>query len=119
VSLIAEQTSHLVRDELRLAKAEITQKGKKVGIGVGFFGGTGLLALIGAGCLVAAAILALGRPVPDWAAALIVGAALLAVAGIGALIGMREVRQATPPLPADALAGIKTDLQTLKPRDRA
>lgn len=61
VSLIAEQTSHLVRDELRLAKAEITQKGKKVGIGVGFLGDTGLLAPIGAGCLVAAAI-------PPWAA---------------------------------------------------
>lgn len=65
--------------------------------------------------MVAAAILALSRPLPDWAAALIVGGVLLVVAGVAALIGKREVTQATPPVPVEAVAGLQQDIRTLKP----
>ncbi|MGI8880613.1 MAG: phage holin family protein, partial [Jatrophihabitans sp.] len=119
VSQLSEQTSRLVRDELRLAQAEMTAKGKKAGIGAALFGGAGLMALYGVACLVAAAILALAGPVPDWAAALIVGGVLLAVGGVAALIGKRDVSQATPPVPAEAVAGLKQDLHTLKPGDHS
>jgi hypothetical protein len=64
--------------------------------------------------LITAAILALAGPIPDWLAAVIVGIALFAVAGIAALIGKREVTAATPPVPEQAVQGVKQDVQTLK-----
>jgi uncharacterized membrane protein YqjE len=116
VSQLSEQTSRLIRDELRLAQLELTAKGKRAGVGAGLFGGAGLFALYGAGCVIAAVILALAGPVPDWLAALIVGVALFAVAGIAALIGKKEISSATPPVPEEAVAGLKQDAQTLNPR---
>jgi putative superfamily III holin-X len=78
------------------------------------FGGAGLFALYGLACLVTAAILGLAGPVPDWLAAIIVGIALFVVAGVAALIGKREVTAATPPVPEQAVGGLKQDVQTLK-----
>jgi Putative Actinobacterial Holin-X, holin superfamily III len=114
VARMSEQTSRLVRDELWLAQAEMAAKGKKAGIGVGLFGGAGLISVYGLGCLVAAAVLALAGPVADWLAALIVGIALFAVAGVAALVGKKEVSAATPPVPSEAVDGVKQDVQTLK-----
>src|SRR5215467_4496539 len=90
VSRVSEQTSRLIRNELRLAQAEMAAKGKRAGMGAGMFGGAGLLSVFGLGCLVAAAVLALAGPVADWLAAVIVGIALLAVAGVVALIGKKN-----------------------------
>jgi putative superfamily III holin-X len=114
VARMSEQTSRLIRDEMRLAQAEMTAKGKAAGLGAGLFGGAGLFALYGLACLVTAAILALAGPVPDWLAAVIVGVALFVVAGVAALIGKREVTAATPPVPEEAVRGVKQDVQTLK-----
>jgi hypothetical protein len=115
VAQLSEHTSALVRDEMRLATAELAAKGKKAGVGAGLFGGAGLFALYGVGALIAAAILALAQPLPGWAAALIVAGGLFAIAGVAAVIGKKEVSQATPPLPAEAIAGIKLDVAALKP----
>jgi uncharacterized membrane protein YqjE len=116
VSRLGEQVSTLIRSELRLAQVELQQKGKRAGIGVGLFGGAGIVALFGAGALVACAILALALVMDAWLAALIVGVVLLAVAGILALLGRRQVQQATPPLPTEAVEGLKQDIQTVKER---
>ena len=115
VSRMSEQTSRLIRDELRLAQLEMAEKGKRAGIGAGLFGGAGLFSLYGLGALVAAAILALAGPLSPWLAAVIVGVALFVIAGIAALIGKREVTQATPPVPEQAISGVKQDVQALKP----
>jgi hypothetical protein len=114
VASISQQTSRLVRDEMRLAQAEMAAKGKKAGIGAGLFGGAGLLSLFGLACFISAAALGLAYVLPGWAAALIVGALLFAVAGVAALMGKREVSEATPPVPEEAVAGVKQDLQVLK-----
>ena len=116
VSQLSEQTSRLIRDELRLAQLELTAKGKRAGAGIGLFGGAGVLAFYGGACVIAAIIIALAGPLPDWLAALIVGVALLIVAGVAALVGKREVSAATPPVPQEAVAGLKQDAQTLNPR---
>src|SRR5690242_1845979 len=113
---LSELTSRLVRDELRLARAEMIEKSKKASRGASLFGGAGLLVLYGVACGVAAAILALGGPLTPWAAALIVGAALLAAAAVGALLGKHEVKHATPPMPTEAIGGVKHDLEALKGR---
>jgi uncharacterized membrane protein YqjE len=115
MSRLSEQTTRLIRDELRLAQLELTEKGKKAGLGAGLFGGAGVIALYGLGCFVAAAVLGLAVAISAWLAALIVGVVLFAVAGVAALIGKREVTQATPPVPTEAVDGIKRDVQTLKP----
>jgi hypothetical protein len=114
VAQLSEQTSRLIRDELRLAQLELTAKGKKAGLGAGLFGGAGAIAFFGAGSMVAAAILGLAVAISAWLAALLVGLALFAVAGLAALVGKREVTQATPPMPTEAVEGMKQDLRTLK-----
>ncbi len=113
VGQISEQTTRLIRDELRLAQLEMTAKGKKAGIGAGLFGGAGLFAVFALGCFVAAAVLALAGPLTGWLAAIIVGVALLIVAGVAALIGKREVTAAVPPVPTESVDGIKRDVHTL------
>ena len=111
---LSEQTATLVRQELRLAQAELQDKGKRAGIGAGMFGGAGLVALYGVGALVAAAILLIATAVEPWIAAASVGAALLLVAGALALAGKKQVDQATPPLPEQALDSVQRDVDEVK-----
>ena len=116
---LSEQTSRLVRDEVALAKAELTEKGKRAGIGAGMFGSAGVLALYGVGVLIAAAVAALALAVDTWLAALIVAVALFAVAGVLALVGKGQVKQAVPPVPERAIDSVKTDVDTVKDHAQA
>ena len=114
VHRFSEQLPELVRSELRLAQAELTAKGKAAGLGVGLFSVAGILGLFAFGTIVAAGILALDLALPAWAAALIVAAVLLIAAGAAAMIGKKEVSEATPPAPQKAIAGVKEDVAALK-----
>ena len=87
---LSRQTSTLIRQEMRLAQAELTEKGRHAGKGAGMFGGAGVVALYGVGALVAAAILGLATVLEPWIAAAAIGAGLLLVAGILALTGKRS-----------------------------
>jgi membrane protein len=116
VHQLSEQTSTLIRQELRLATAELKEKGRHAGFGVGMFGGAGLVALYGVGALVAAAIIGLGTLVEPWLAAVIAGVALLTLAGIAAVLGKRQVEQATPPTPEQAVESVQRDIKTVKER---
>jgi membrane protein len=118
VKQLSEQVSVLIRDELKLARLEMTRKGKQAGLGIGMMGGSALVALYGVGCLIACVIIAISGAVAAWLAALIVGAALLAAAGVAALMGKGRLRQATPPVPEQAVDGIKTDVEEIKERMR-
>ena len=111
---MTQQMSTLVRDEMRLAQAEMTQKGKRAGIGIGLFSGAGLLAFFGLAALITTAILALALALPAWLAALVVTVVLLAIAGVLALQGKKNVARATPAKPEQALEGIKEDVATAK-----
>jgi hypothetical protein len=113
---LSEQTSRLARQEVELAKAELAIKGKRAGIGAGMFGGAGALGFYALGAFTAAAILGLATAVAGWLAALIVGVALGAVAGIMALQGRTKVKQATPPVPEQATESVKEDVQWAKTR---
>lgn len=114
IARLSEQTSTLVRDEMRLAQAEYSAKAKHAATGLGMFGAGGLLALYGLGALVAAAILALALVLPGWAAALVVGGALLAVAGLISLVGRKQVQQATPATPERTVRSVKQDIDDVK-----
>jgi uncharacterized membrane protein YqjE len=119
VKQLAEQTQALARKEVQLAKLELTAKGKRAGIGAGMFGGAGLMALYGLAALTAAVILGLATAVDGWLAALIVGAAYLAVAGVLALSGRSKVQQATPPVPEQATESVKEDVEWAKTQAKA
>jgi Putative Actinobacterial Holin-X, holin superfamily III len=112
----SEQTSTLIRKELELARAELTAKGKRAGIGAGLFGGSGVVALYGVGALIAALVLLLATAVTAWLAALIVAVALFALAGVLALTGKKQVEQATPPVPEQAIESAQQDVETVKER---
>ena len=114
ISQLTEQISRLVRDEARLAQAEVTQKAKRLGVGAGLFGGAGLFAFFGLAVLIATAVLALALVLPAWLAALIVAVVLLAVAGVLALVGKKDVDKGTPPVPSEAIASTKADIATVK-----
>jgi uncharacterized membrane protein YqjE len=111
---LTEQVPQLIRSEIRLAQAELTEKGKRAGLGVGMFSAAGLLAFLGLCCVVTTAILALALALPAWLAALIVAVVLLVGAGIVALVGKKEIKQATPPAPEHAIEGVKEDIAVVK-----
>ncbi len=111
---LSQQTQTLVRDEIRLALLELQDKGRRAGIGAGLFGAGGLLALFGVATLIAAAVLALATAVAAWLAALIVAAVLLGGAGLLALGGKKEIEQAIPPAPTEAIASTKHDVEAVR-----
>jgi uncharacterized membrane protein YqjE len=116
VKLVAEQVSVLVRDELKLAQLEMSGKAKQAGKSAGMLGGGGVVALYGVACLIACVIIAISHSLQAWLAALIVGAALLAAAGVLAALGRSHVRKSTPPLPTEAVDSVKTDVAEIKER---
>ena len=111
---LTQQVPQLIRSEIRLAQAELTEKGKRAGIGVGMFSGAGLLAFFGFGTLIATIVLALSLVMDGWLAALIVTVVLFAGAGVLALLGRNKVQEATPAVPERAVAGVKEDIATVK-----
>ena len=111
---LSQQVPELIRSELRLAQAEMTEKGKRAGLGIGMFSGAGLLAFFGLGCVITTAILGLAHALPAWLSALVVGAVLFVGAGALALAGKKEVEQATPPAPEQAIEGVKEDIAVIK-----
>lgn len=114
VNDLSEQVSRLVRDELRLARLELTRKGRRAGFGAGLFGAAGLVAFFGGATLVAAVVLLLSLVMPAWAAAAIVAVVLFVIAAVIGLIGRKQVRQAAPPVPSEAIASVKADIDVVK-----
>ena len=119
VKQLTEQTKTLVQQEIELAKAELSEKGKKAGIGVGMFGGAGLLGFFAFAVLTACLVLVLATAVAPWLAALIVAAVYGAAAGVLALSGKKQVTEATPPVPEQTVDTVKEDVQWAKQRAQA
>ncbi|WP_433239686.1 phage holin family protein [Streptosporangium sp. CA-135522] len=113
---MSEEVSRLVRDELRLAKLELAEKGRHAGLGAGLFGGAGVVALYGGGCVVAAVILLLAMVMPAWIAAAVVGAVLLVTAAALGFLGKRQVTEAGSPAPERTIESLKHDIDVVKER---
>lgn len=114
VQTASEQLSRLVRDEIALAKAELAEKGKHAGIGIGLFGGGGVLVFYGVGAAIATLIIVFDLFLPLWLAALIWTVALFLLAGILGLIGRSQVSKASPPEPSAAIESVKADVDEVK-----
>ena len=114
VKQLSEQVSVLVREELKMARLELTRKGRFAGFGMGMYGASGLVALYAIACLIAAAIIAIAGEIRPWLAALIVGLALFVVSTVAALMGRSRMRRATPPMPEQAVEGAKADVEEVR-----
>jgi uncharacterized membrane protein YqjE len=114
VKQLSEQVSTLVRDELKVARLELTRKGRFAGLGMGMYGASGLVALYAIACVVAAVIIAIAGEIRPWLAALIVGLALFVVSAVAALMGRSRMRRATPLMPEQAVEGTKADVEEVK-----
>ncbi len=113
---LSDQTVTLVRQELDLAKAELSEKGKKAGLGAGMFGGAGVFGLYALGALTACLVLALATAVDGWLAALIVAILYGAVGGVLASAGKNKVKEGVPPVPDRTVESVKEDIQWTKQR---
>src|SRR5262245_22121590 len=114
VRIASDQVSRLVRSEIQLAKAELAEKGKRAGIGVGLFAGAGVFAFFGAGALIATCALLLDLVLPAWAAALIVTGGLFVLAAGLALFGRTSLKRGLPPVPTQTVASVRADLDAAK-----
>jgi MFS family permease len=119
VKQLADQTSTLVKKELELAKAEMSQKGREAGKAGGLLGGAGAVALLAAGTLTAFIVLLLDEVMDSWLAALIVTIVYAAIAGVLALQGRNRVQRATPPVPEQTVETVKEDVEWAKTRRRS
>ncbi|MEU4733210.1 phage holin family protein [Streptomyces sp. NPDC023588] len=114
VSRAARQISELVREEMQLARAGMTQKGKRFGMGGGLFGGVGLVGILAAQALVGAVIAALALLLPVWASALIIAALLAAVAAVMAAAGKKQIAKTGTPAPEQAIDSVKADVAEIE-----
>ena len=103
-----------MHQELDLAKAEVTAKGKRLGVGAGLLIGAGVVAFLGLGAVVACVIAALSQALSVWLAALLVGVVLLAIAGVLGVLGKTDIQRASPPVPEEAVESTKEDVAWLK-----
>ena len=110
---LSEQTSRLVRDEMRLAQKEFQESVRHAGIGAGLFSAAGLLAVLGLATLIAAGVAGLALVLPVWAAALIVAVVLFLCAGVAALVSRKQVQQVSPPA-TESVDSVKHDLEEIK-----
>ena len=110
---LASQTSDLVRKEIQLAQAEVTQKGKVAGKGAGMLAGAAVAGLLALGALSAALIALLDEWMETWLAALIVMVLWAVVAAVLAKAGQKALQQATPPAP-QTVETVKEDIQWAK-----
>ena len=113
---LTSDVSLLVRQEIELAKAEMAQKGRTAAPGIGMFGGAGIVALCAAGALTAFLVLVFSIFLPEWAAALIVGAVLAAVAVALVRQGKERVAEAGKPIPEQTIETVKEDVEWTKTR---
>jgi uncharacterized membrane protein YqjE len=113
VKQLSEQTTTLVRKEIDLAKAELSEKGKVAGQGAGMFGGAAVVGLLALGVLTAMILALLDKAMDFWVAALIVTVLYGAIAAVLAMSGRDRVKQATPPA-EQTVETVKEDVQWAK-----
>jgi len=116
---LSDQMSTLIQQEIALAKTEVSEKGKRFGMGAGMFGGAGVFGLYTVGALIATIIMLLSTAMDAWVGGAIVTVVLAVIAAVLALSGKKQVDEATPPAPEQTIASVKQDADTIKGRAQA
>jgi len=113
-SELTNDVSTLFRQEVALAKAEVTVKAKEAGKGAGMLGGAGVTGLITLGSLTAFLIALLSEWMDVWLAALIITVLWAIVTAVLAQMGRARLKEAGPPVPQQAIDSTKEDVQWAK-----
>jgi MFS family permease len=116
---LADETTTLMKQELELAKAEMAEKGKRAGMGVGMWGAAGVAGLLALGALTAGIILMLDGALPNWVAALIVAGVYGVIAAVLYMRGKERVDSAGKPVPEQAIDNVKEDVEWAKTRAKS
>ena len=116
-SELAQETSTLVRQEVNLAKTEVSQKASRVGKDVGFLAAGGVVAYAGLLAILAGVIVLLGQVIPMWLSALLVG---LVVAGVGYFLVKKglDALRTEDVAPRQTMETLKEDGQWIKDQTR-
>lgn len=110
---LASETSQLVRQEIALARAELSATLKASAKPATLFGAAALFALGTFGALTALLIIALGGPMPLWASALIVTVLYGVIAVVAVAMGRKAMREVNP-VPRQTINTIKEDVRTVR-----
>jgi uncharacterized membrane protein YqjE len=116
VKELTRDISELVRQEIELARVEMTEKGRKAGLGVGMFGGAAVLGMAVVGGSMATIIILIDLAMPLWLASLITTVLYAAAAAVLALRGRDELKETGAPIPERTKQSVKEDIQWAKTR---
>jgi uncharacterized membrane protein YqjE len=117
IAELSRETVALVRQEVHLAKAEMSQKASRVGKNVGFLIIGGVVAYTGLLAIVAAVIIVLGGVIPLWLSALVVGLVIAALGLFLVVKGANTLRQEDP-APQETIETLKEDREWLRDQTR-
>src|ERR687889_128894 len=110
---LSQKTTTLVRQEIQLAKVEMSQKASRVGKNVGFLVIGGGVAYTGLLAVVAAGIMLLGQVIAYWLSAAIIGVVITAVGTVLIVKGANTLRQEEP-TPRETVEPLQEDKEWLK-----
>jgi uncharacterized membrane protein YqjE len=116
VKELTRDISELVRQEIELARLEMTEKGKKAGLGVGMFGGAAVFGMAVVGGSMATVIIVLDLAMPLWLASLVTTVLYAAAGGLLALRGRDELKETGVPIPERTKQSVKEDIKWAKTR---
>jgi len=117
IAELSRETVALVRQEVQLAKAEMSQKASRVGKNVGFLIVGGVVAYTGLLAIVAAVIIVLGGVIPLWLSALVVGLVIAALGLFLVVKGANTLRREDP-APQETIETLKEDREWLRDQMR-
>ena len=107
----------IIRSEVQLAKAEVKEDATAMGRAAGMLVAGAVLGIYALGILLLFVVYALEGPLPDWAAALIVGLVVAAIAGVLVMLGLKRIKSVNP-APDKTIDSIKEDVQWVKQQTR-
>lgn len=116
-SELSQKMTTLVRQEIQLAKVEMSQKASRAGKNVGFLVIGGVVVYTGLLALVAAGIILLGQVIPYWLSAAIIGLVIAAVGAVLVIKGANTLRQEEP-TPRETVETLQEDKEWLKDQTR-
>jgi uncharacterized membrane protein YqjE len=116
---LADQTSRLVRNEVRLAKAEMTEKAQTYGRAGAMLGAAAVVGLLAGIALTMFLIYLLELALPLWAAALIVTVVYGVVGFALFMAGKKKLDEARTPVPEQTVESVKEDVRWLRTQTRS
>jgi uncharacterized membrane protein YqjE len=116
---LADQTSRLVRSEVRLARAEMTEKAQAYARAGAMLGAAAVVGLLAGIALTLFLIYLLKLALPLWAAALIVTVVYGVIGAALFMAGKKKLDEAKTPVPEQTVESVKEDVQWLRTQTRS